>query len=280
MPATALGVFALTAALSVAQAPAEATPGQLVREVVYNELHDHERHGYWRYLAERRLPQQVIIEDEIETADGTVKEAVLTNGRPLGAAAKHSEQERLDHLVASDAEKARLRQEHFDDEKRIGRILALLPDAFLFEYVGEEKGCWHLHYWPNPQYGAQSIEARIFHAMSGDLWIDARMKHLVRLDGRLQSNVDFGFGILGRLYKGGWFRLERTQVSATDWKTRCLEIHMSGRAMFFKTIARETSESRGDFIPVPAAMSLKEGVDMLSSRNLAVSDPASLASLR
>ncbi|MGA3372899.1 MAG: hypothetical protein ABSC48_14175 [Terracidiphilus sp.] len=28
-------------------------PGQLVREVVYNELHNHERHGYWRYWVER-----------------------------------------------------------------------------------------------------------------------------------------------------------------------------------------------------------------------------------
>lgn len=276
MPATAIGVFALIAGLSVAQTPAQATPDQLVREVVYNELHDHARHGYWRYLAERHLPQQVIVEEQIETADGTVKEVVSTNGRPLGATAKRSEQERLDHLLSSESDKTRLRQEHFEDEKRIGRILALLPDAFLFANVGEENGCWHLRYWPNPHYGAQTIEARIFHAMSGDLWIDARNKHLARLDGRLQLNVDFGFGILGRLYKGGWFRLERTQVSATDWKTRRLEIHMSGRAMLFKTIARETSESRGDFTPVPAAMSLKQGVDMLSSRNLTLGDSALL----
>ena len=30
---------------------------QLVREVVYNELHDHDRHGYWRYWIERRTPK-------------------------------------------------------------------------------------------------------------------------------------------------------------------------------------------------------------------------------
>jgi len=27
-------------------------PAQLVREVVYNELHDHDQHGYWRYWIE------------------------------------------------------------------------------------------------------------------------------------------------------------------------------------------------------------------------------------
>src|SRR5215469_540493 len=248
-------------------------PGQLVSEVVYNELGDHERHGYWRYFAEKHTQQGTMVEDQIETADGTVKELVLSNGRPLGRTARQVEREQLDHLLASDADKARLRREHFEDERRIGRILALLPDAFLFEYVNEEKGCWHLRFWPNPQYPAQGIEARIFHAMTGGIWIDARMKHLVRLDGRLQSNVDFGYGLLGRLYKDGWFRLERTQVSATDWKTNRLEIHMNGRAMLFKTIARETSEVRSTFTPVPAAMSLKQGVDMLSSQNVAAPPP-------
>ena len=248
-------------------------PGQLVREVVYNELGDHERHGYWRYFAEKHTQQGTMVEDQIETADGTVKELVLSNGRPLGRTARQVEREQLDHLLASDADKTRLRREHFEDERRVGRILALLPDAFLFEYVNEESGCWHLRFWPNPQYPAQGIEARIFHAMTGELWIDARMKHLVRLDGRLQSNVEFGYGLLGRLYKDGWFRLERTQVSATDWKTNRLEIHMNGRAMLFKTIARETSEVRSNFTPVPAAMSLKQGVDMLSSQNVAVAPP-------
>ena len=248
-------------------------PGQLVREVVYNELGDHERHGYWRYFAEKHTQQGTMVEDQIETADGTVKELVLSNGRPLGRTARQVEREQLDHLLASDADKTRLRREHFEDERRVGRILALLPDAFLFEYVKEESGCWHLRFWPNPQYPAQGIEARIFHAMTGELWIDARTKHLVRLDGRLQSNVDFGYGLLGRLYKDGWFRLERTQVSATDWKTNRLEIHMNGRAMLFKTIARETSEVRSNFTPVPAAMSLKQGVDMLSSQNVAVAPP-------
>jgi hypothetical protein len=249
-------------------------PGQLVREVVHNELDDHERHGYWRYFAEKHTQQGTIVEDQVETADGTVKEVVRSNGQMLGWTARQAEREHLDHLLASDYEKARLRQEHFEDEKRIGRILALLPDAFLFEYVNEENGSWRLRFWPNPQYPAQSIEARIFHAMSGEVWIDARMKHLARLDGRLQTNVDFGFGLLGRLYKGGWFRLERTQVSATDWKTKRLEIHMNGRAMLFKTIARETSEVRSNFTPVPAAMTLRQGVDMLCSQNVAAAPSA------
>jgi hypothetical protein len=250
--------FALDAQVQAVQAPS-----QLVREVVYNELHDHQLHGYWRYLIEK-MAQQSRLEDQVETAEGPITRLVAYRGRPLDAAEQESERERLDHLLNSPQEQARHRQDYADDEKRIGRILALLPEAFLYEDAGSQNGCAHLRFQPNPDYPPHSIEARIFHAMNGELWIDMRSKRLARLDGQLRENVDFGFGLLGRLYKGGWFRLQRTQVSPTDWKTERLEIHMNGRAFFLKTISRETSEVRSGFTPVPAGMSLAQGMRLLA----------------
>jgi hypothetical protein len=239
-------------------------PAQLVREVVYNELHDHEQHGYWRYWIEHQSSKETRLEEQVETAEGAVARLELSNGHPLDAAGRRAEDSRLSSLLNSPSEQARYRQQYADDEKRIGRIVALLPDAFLYEYAGEENGCYRLHFHPNPDYPAHSIEARIFHAMSGELWVSKSYKRLARLDGRLEENLDFGYGILGRLYKGGWFSLQRTRVNPTDWKTERLEVHMSGRAMLFKTIARETSEHRGGFLPVPAGMNLAQGVSLLN----------------
>jgi hypothetical protein len=238
-------------------------PAQLVREVVYNELHDHQQHGYWRYWIERRLQKETRLEEQVETAEGPVARLDQSNGHPLDAARRHAEDNRLSDLLNSPSEQASYRQQYADDEKRIGRIVALLPDAFLYEYAGEEDGCYRLRFRPDPNYPARSIEARIFHAMSGELWVSKRYKRMARLDGHLEENLDFGFGILGRLYKGGWFRLQRTRVSPADWKTERLEVHMNGRAMLFKTIARETSEHRGGFVSVPAGMSLVQGVSLL-----------------
>lgn len=253
-------------------------PNQLVREVVYNELHDHQLHGYWRYWIEKQAQQQTKTVEQVETADGPLTVLVSAGGLPLSAADQRQEEERLDHLLHSPSEQARHRQDYADDEKRIGRILALLPEAFLFDNAGIEDGCYHLHFHPNPDYPPHSIEARIFHSMSGELWIDARYKRLARLDGHLQENVDFGYGILGRLYKGGWFRLQRTQVSSTDWKTERLEIHMNGRALFLKTISRETSEVRGGFAPVPAGLTLEQGMKLLTpTQTTAMVRPASFS---
>ena len=240
-------------------------PSQLVRDVVYNELHDHQRHGYWRYWIAKHSQQLSKTLEQVETADGPITMLIAADGRPLNPADRRDEEEKLNHFLNSPSEQARHRQDYADDEKRIGRILTLLPEAFLFDEPRIEGDCFHLHFRPNPDYPPHSVEARIFHAMSGEIWIDARNKRLARLDGHLEENVDFGYGILGRLYKGGWFRLQRTQVSSTDWKTERLEIHMNGRALFLKTISRETSEVRGGFAPVPAGLTLAQGVKLLAA---------------
>lgn len=267
----------------------------LVREVVYNELHDHDTHGYWRYWIERHTGKETKLEEAVETPDGPVARLELSDGRPISAQARDEEDHRLQHLLGSPSEQAQHRKEYKDDEHRIGRILALLPEAFLYEpaeFEGRsermpECPCYHTRFRPNPDYPAHSIESRIFHAMAGDLWVSVDHKRLVRLDGKLRENVDFGYGILGRLYKDGWFRLERTHVNAAgggasgngDWKTERLEVHMIGRAMLFKTIGRETSEVRGGFVPVPAGLSLQQAATLVRQPVAALGAQAQAAAL-
>lgn len=260
-------VLASVHPLLTAQQLTPAQAAYLVREVVYNELHDHQQHGYWRYWIQRRAQNKTLLEEQIETVDGPLQLLVRSDGQPLTAESSRDEQGRLASLISSPSEQARHRKEYLDDEKRIGRILSLLPNAFLYTDAGEENGRRHLRFRPNPDYPAHSIEARVFHAMSGDLWLDSRLKHLARLDGHLEENLDFGYGILGRIYKGGWFRLERALAGASDWKTVRLEVHMTGRAILFKTIARETSETRGGFISVPSDLSLQQGLRILQEPN-------------
>lgn len=99
--------------------------------------------------------------------------------------------------------------------------------------------------------------------MSGELWVKAKYKRMVRLDGRLNQDVSFGFGILGRLYQGGWFSMQRAQISTTDWKTERFELHMKSRAILFKIITQEISEIRSGFSPVAARLDLVKGAALL-----------------
>ena len=238
---------------------------QLVREVVYNELNDHQTHGYWRYWIERQAEGESRIEEQVETAEGPVSRLNQANGQPISNQRRRAEESRIDHLLHSASEQLQLRRDSQQDEQRIGRILSLLPNAYLYHDQGIENGCRRFAFHPDPAYPARSVEQRVFHAMSGTIWIDARLKRLVRLDGQVAQNLDFGYGLLARLDKGGWFRLERRQVSPTDWKTERLEIHMTGRALMLKSFTRETSERRGGFTPVPASISLAQGAALLDS---------------
>ena len=98
------------------------------------------------------------------------------------------------------------------------------------------------------------------------------MKRMTRIEGHLDQDLTFGLGLLGRVNSGSWFRMERRQVSASEWKTASLEIHISGRAVLFKTIAHETSEVRGGFTRMPADWTVAQSVQLLEQ-----ADPGSAA---
>ncbi|HEY1985700.1 MAG TPA: hypothetical protein VGG85_09840 [Terracidiphilus sp.] len=260
---TVAGVLATSWSGTYLKAEQAEPANQLVRDVVYNELRDHQTHGFWRYWIQQLANRDTKLEEEVETADGPVTRVVRSNNMPLDPHRQREEQAKLEKLASSPEELASHRQAYEEDEKHISLVMAMLPDAYVFEYAGEENGCHHLRYRPNPSYAPRTIEARVLHAMTGDLWINAHSKRMARLDGRLDDNVDFGFGLLGRLEKGGWFRMQRIQVSTTEWKTERLDVHLSGRAVLFKSICRETSELRGGFVSVPAGISLAEGIRIL-----------------
>jgi len=258
-----VGILAASAACGYAQNAAKQDPVRLVRETVYNELQDHSSHGYWRYWVRQQAQNGSSIEVQVETADGPVGHLLQQNGQPLDEQREQLENARLLNLRNSTSQQANHRQNFIEDDQRIGRILALLPDAFLYQDAGIENDCRRLRYTPNPKYSTHSMEARVFHQLSGELWIDLRMKRIRRFDGRLDDNVDFAFGMLGRISKGSWFSMTRAQVSAKEWKTDHFESHVNGRALLFKTIAHDITEARGGFEAVPPAMSLEQGLKVL-----------------
>ncbi|HMJ23588.1 MAG TPA: hypothetical protein VK513_16855 [Terriglobales bacterium] len=103
----------------------------------------------------------------------------------------------------------------------------------------------------------------MFHRMEGVLLIDAEQTRLAKLSGTLISNVDFGFGILGKLQKGGSFEVVQSEVAPKDWEMSLLDVHISGRALFFHSIGEQQHEVRSQFKPVPSGLSLAEAVSVV-----------------
>ncbi len=258
-------VVALTFAISSARADGQTeSPHQLIKDVVFNELADHQHHGYFEYLDIKRIGQETIVKAEVETGTGRIHRVLAEDGKPLSAEQQAEESKRLEALLHDSSQQQKLLRDYQGDEDRIARIVGLLPDGFVYQYDGVEGDDIRLKYEPNPDFKPPTYEARVFHGMAGTVWIDAREKRLRRIEGQLVSNVDFGYGLLGRLDKGGTFNMERVEVVPGNWKTQVLDVHISGHVVLLKSIGEDQTERRSDFQQVPRNLTLEEAEAMLA----------------
>jgi hypothetical protein len=263
-----IAVAALTLAVPAANANGpEGSPQQLaqqlIKDVVFNELADHRHHGYFEYLDAKRSGQETTLNVEVETGSGRIHRMLADDGKPLSSEQADQESRRLEALIHDSSQQRRLLRDYQGDEDRIARIVGLMPEGFLYQFDGVEGGDIRLKYGPNPDFKPPTYEARVFHCMAGTVWINAREKRLSRLQGQLVCNVDLGYGILGRLDKGGSFDMERVEVAPGNWKTRVLDVHITGHVILLKSIAMDQTERRSNFRQVPANTTLAEAGIML-----------------
>jgi hypothetical protein len=261
----ALAVFAFALALQPAWSaePVE-SPQQLIKDVVFNELNDHEHHSFFEYVDTKRTGQQTIVKAEVETKGGRVHRLLAENGKPLSPEEQEEESRRLVALIHDPSQQQKLLRDYRGDEDRIARIVGLMPNGFIYHYDGVEGDDIRLKYEPNPSFKPPTYEAKVFHGMAGTVWINAREKRLSRLTGWLVSNVDFGYGLLGRLDKGGTFNMERFEATPGNWKTRVLEVHITGYVILLKSISKDQMEVRSDFHQVSANLTLEQAESLLN----------------
>jgi hypothetical protein len=78
------------------------------------------------------------------------------------------------------------------------------------------------------------------------------------------QDVDFGWGILGRLNKGGWIAIDQADVGGGQWRTVHFKMVMSGRVVW-KTRVFDTSEDESGYEPVPVGLGYQKAIEMLRS---------------
>ncbi len=247
-----------------AQSPQE-SPHDLVKDVVYNELQERRQVSLWQYREEKRVASQTMIRQDVETRSGIVYRVLARQGRPLDPAAQKKETERLNNLVRNSAEQARMKQDAQVEEQRLQRLMTAMPEAFSYTYDGMTDGNLRLKFVPNPAYTPQTYEARVYHGLAGEIWIQPQLKRLVKIDAHIVSEIDFGYGLFGRIEKGGSFQIERAHVAPNRWKTTLLDVHISGRVVFFKAINKDQHEVRSSFQPVPSDLGVPGAVAILNA---------------
>jgi len=203
------------------------SPQQLINDVIYNQLRDHQHHRFFAYFDNQRTGDRTRLKAEVETRTGRIHRTLGTDGRLLSPDEQVQESRRLQALIHDSGQQQKLRRDYQGDEDRIASIVSLLPSGFIYRFDGVEGNEIRLKSEPNQAFKPPSYEAKVFHGMAGTLWVDAREKRLTRLSGQLVVNVDFGYGLLGRLDKGGSFDMQRVDVAPGSGKTQVLNVHIT-----------------------------------------------------
>ncbi len=240
-------------------------PAALIQRMVAHELADREQASYWMYHIEKTVDGHTNSVEQVETSKGPIYRLLAVDGQPLNAQQRSADEKRIQNLLHDPDAQRKAKQDHDADEQRVRELMAKLPTAFLYESDGMEGGNVRLRYKPNPSFVPANFQSRPFTKVAGTIVIEPQQTRLVRIDGRLIGDVVFGFGLLGRVDKGGTFAIARQPVSATHWKTRLVDVHVSGRVILFKSISKEQHDVRSDFKPVPLDITLQQAVNLLEA---------------
>jgi len=289
----AVALAALLPLVATAQQPAPAPdPSALVHRAVANYLAEEEapsRHPV-RFFFHKHDDRRDFTQDIMETAQGDVALTVAANGKPLSPADHQTQIDRLDNLAAHPDLQAHRQKREQEDTARVDKMLRLLPDAFLWHDEGSvpctvtvppevqvpghsfppppilaPATCDHLTFAPKPGWTPPDAEARIFEGMAGELWIESSRERLVRLSAHLIQDVDFGWGIVGRLNKGGTVLLEQTEFPGGDWELSRMNLNLTGKILMVKSVSFRMTEEMAHYAPLPPNLDYRKAIRMLES---------------
>ncbi|HEX4065792.1 MAG TPA: hypothetical protein VHZ09_07175 [Acidobacteriaceae bacterium] len=276
---TFLPVLLLLGFLSAVPQRAHAqSPTEIVRKVVNNELEaDAQDHSTWMYKDAYKSPDKNVVRIFIQTHQGNLSELIEDNGHPPTAAEHQADLDKTHQMLTDPAYRARLRRNEQHDGQQALDLMKMLPDAFVWTITNRQNGDITLSFHPNPSFTPPSMSAKVLAAMSGDIVVAENKMRLKVIDGHLDQPVDFAWGLLGKINAGGTFRVVRTEVAPDEWQVTQTHVHISGHALFFKTIGDQEDEITSDYHRVPGDTTLQKAADMLKdgavARELGIPEP-------
>ncbi len=274
---TIITLFSLVLTLNAQEAAQPAiSADELVRLTVQNEVaaadQTSPKHIFCAHKSGGKDTQTHLY---VETTQAMAGMLIASDGHPLSPQQRQAEFNRLNALASSPDALRRKHAREKEDTDHSLRILKALPDAFRYEYVGAEAGTpdiggagaqlVRLKFTPNPSYAAPSRMEQVLAGMQGYLLIDVNQRRIAAIDGTLFKDVSFGWGIIGRLDKGGQFQVHQTDVGDGAWEVTEMNLHITGKVLIFKSLSMISKEVFSDFRAVPNNTTFAQGVELLKT---------------
>lgn len=254
------------------QEPAiSASAHELVQRAVQNELKASESSSHYMYLVRKQTPQGSSLKQVAETKDGEVSYLLKMNDEPLTPEQRSIEDEKMQKLLNNPDEQRRRLKNQKEDEKRAATLVRALPDAFIYEFdkpdAGQPADTVKLKFRPNQSFNPPDREMQVLTGMSGSMYLDTKANRMQRLDGTLIDDVNFGWGIFGKLHKGGHFEIQEKDVGDGHWDVTYRNLDFTGKVLLFKKLRIKETSEMSDFHKIPDNLSFTQGFDLLRKEN-------------
>ena len=260
-----------------AQQKPDIDPLELVRRAAANEITANNAPIYFMFKDRDEEKGHSITKAVIQTPQGGLLRTIAINDKPLTPEQRAKDDQKLRKFANDPEARRKRRQATKEEDQRDSLMLTSLPDAFLYTYAGEQPGpngspLVRLIFKPNPKFNPPNHETMVYQGMQGDMLIDPRAARFAKIDGTLFKDVDFGWGILGRLYKGGKFLIEQKEVGGGHWEMVRQTLQFNGRILLVKPLTISSTETTYDFRPVPANITTAQALELLYKSDAVVAE--------
>lgn len=256
-------------------------PAELVHKAVQNEIQAaNDDTADFLFRGIKTTPQGSTTRLYVETREATAGLAIAYNGKPLTAQQRHEEEARIERFLKNPEELRKKREQERQNAERTLRITRAMPDAFLFEYAGEEmssagigragEALVKLKFRPNPHYQPPSRVEEVLTGMEGYVLVDVTDYRIASIDGTLFKDVGFGWGILGHLDRGGRFMVQQEEVGDNLWEISSMTLQFTGKILLFKNLSISSTEVFSGFKQVPSDLTFAQALELLKKEETAV----------
>jgi hypothetical protein len=193
----------------------------------------------------------------LPSGTGTMKLPLSENGVPVSPELyRHWLQIAVDALDIAIHPNDRYNQDMVKFQKRRRERAELVdsaPKAFRMKWAGREtrhdpsaphgtRTLVKILLNPDPNYKPTSRFAAVFAHVHATLWVDETQGQFARLEADITSDISFGAGIAGKIYRGGHFVMEQSEVSPGVWFPTLYTYDVDGRKFLFGFGVHERTE--------------------------------------
>ena len=222
----------------------------LLRQAVANEsLGD--KDDLYAWMQRQQKPRGSVTKLMVNTPQGILARTVAVNDKPLTAEERRQDDQRINRLLDPDKMRDKAKKQE-DDQQHVERLLRALPDAFQCKYTAAHTDRnLRLECSPNPNFSAPNYESQVLQGMKTVILIDRDEKRIAKIEGTLFRDVNFGWGILGRLNRGGHIEINQSRVAGKHWGITRMQLTFEGRVIVVKPLNIQQTETSWDYRAVP-----------------------------